>query len=72
MNVSWLWPAFVLRPTNVGFHFERPMLNDGTGATGASPTPAPSQDPDHSTGGGEPATSASTAGAARVMPFRLW
>ena len=48
------------------------MLNDRTGATGASPTPAPSQDPGHSTGGGEPATSASTAGAARLMPFRLW
>ncbi|KAH6632508.1 hypothetical protein F5144DRAFT_593245 [Chaetomium tenue] len=45
---------------------------DNECATGAGPTPAPSQDPNQSTGGGEPATSASTAGAARVMPFRLW
>ncbi|KAK3294169.1 uncharacterized protein B0H64DRAFT_374990 [Chaetomium fimeti] len=40
---------------------------------GAGPTPTPTQDPGASTtGGNEPTTSASTAGAARVMPFRLW
>ncbi|KAL2196947.1 hypothetical protein P885DRAFT_60942 [Corynascus similis CBS 632.67] len=43
----------------------------------ASPTPTPTQDPENPTGSDEATdvvteTSASTAGAARMMPFRLW
>ncbi|EAQ87434.1 hypothetical protein CHGG_04053 [Chaetomium globosum CBS 148.51] len=52
--------------------FSVETATDGECASGASPTPTPSPDPNQSTGGGGPTTSASTAGAARAMPFRLW
>lgn len=55
-----------------------PDDGDVESSTGtASPTPTPTQDPENPTGSDEATdvvteTSASTAGAARMMPFRLW